>query len=739
MTEFFKQFLAEDGRRFDPASGRFLGLGAFGKHPGWDDHIEDLGLETDTLRLAKNLLYVSGVGGQIDTGAWEKLDPAKRTEGFNHIFVWQRAGQFLLGRLWSSSDGKGRTRYPMVVCAHCIGLSRAWSLERVLPVLARLEVDCKTAQSAGEVKTALDQARAGLRTGLAGAGDQTQFVAPTAQFVSQFLGDPAFGPNQQGWLRILYHLQSQMASFLRGSFNPKADLSGLRSQHIRVPVMRTEPDQIILFWSRFLSAHIEPSVPMFLAFSPEESWLDAIVGEPAPQDFFCLRARPAALPAATEVPYDLDEKFRAQARALLEDFKSGRETTPVAAPAQKEKSSGGWLGWLRGKAARVIVFLAGVVLVAGAITWLLTRPAPTTGTVQMAADQAASKVSPASAEPASKPRAESSEAKTATPAPAPAAAEAAEREKARLAAQAEEQKRVAEEQARQAAQEQARLKVEADTKARAEADARAKAEEVAPSGAKPMPDAEPKTLAAAGAPPSEAAKTASGTEATTSVAAAGASAAQPAAPPTAAPTGPKINESFTNTLGMVLVWVAGLPGLKEGGWVGKYEVTQKEFEEVMGSNPSKARSPVLPVHLVKWADAVEFCRKLTAREVQAGILAADLAYSLPSQHQWDFFLADASFDNAFTSRALTREKTETAPAPVGAKSAANRFGLFDVLGNVWEWTSDVAAADKRVLKGASYSSHKTLGFDRLDPATPNPVPADYSAPDAGFRCILAGK
>src|SRR5262249_35748729 len=126
VSQFLKKFLADDASRLPAQNGRYLALGVFGKHPGWDDHIEDLGLETETLNLAKRVLYIEGVGGQIDAGAWEKLDPAQRTDGFNHVFLWQRGGQFLLGRMWSSSDGKGRTRYPMVLCAHCIGASLGW-------------------------------------------------------------------------------------------------------------------------------------------------------------------------------------------------------------------------------------------------------------------------------------------------------------------------------------------------------------------------------------------------------------------------------------------------------------------------------------------------------------------------------------------------------------------------------------------------------------------------------------
>src|SRR5438445_5721850 len=135
MSDFSKKFLLEDARRLS-VNGRYLGLAAFGKHPGWDDHVEDLGLETESLNLAKTLLYVKGIGGQIDSGAWEKLDLAQQLEGFQHLFVWQRSGQILVGSLWSSSDGKGRKRYPMVVCLHFIGVTLNWALKQALPALA---------------------------------------------------------------------------------------------------------------------------------------------------------------------------------------------------------------------------------------------------------------------------------------------------------------------------------------------------------------------------------------------------------------------------------------------------------------------------------------------------------------------------------------------------------------------------------------------------------------------------
>src|SRR5260221_13113215 len=113
MSEFFKKFLMEDGRRLNPGNGRQVFLGAFGKHPGWDDHVEDLGLETESLVFAKKLIYLEGIGGEIDAGALGKIDSPPHLPSLKHFFVLRRSGQFLFSRMWSSSDGTGRPRFPM--------------------------------------------------------------------------------------------------------------------------------------------------------------------------------------------------------------------------------------------------------------------------------------------------------------------------------------------------------------------------------------------------------------------------------------------------------------------------------------------------------------------------------------------------------------------------------------------------------------------------------------------------
>ncbi len=129
--------------------------------------------------------------------------------------------------------------------------------------------------------------------------------------------------------------------------------------------------------------------------------------------------------------------------------------------------------------------------------------------------------------------------------------------------------------------------------------------------------------------------------------------------------------------------------ISQGFWLGKYEVTQGEWEAVMGSNPSYfvecgARCPV---EWVSWEEVQEFIWKLNAKESGSGY-----AYRLPSEAEWEYAA------RAGTTGARYGELDEIAwyggnsgpepeTHPVGEKRP-NAWGLHDMLGNVWEWTAD---------------------------------------------------
>ena len=126
-------------------------------------------------------------------------------------------------------------------------------------------------------------------------------------------------------------------------------------------------------------------------------------------------------------------------------------------------------------------------------------------------------------------------------------------------------------------------------------------------------------------------------------------------------------------------------------YIGRYEVTQAEWTTVMGSNPSVFQGARAggdtarhPVDSVTWDEAQRFLRTLNQREKTT-------AYRLPTEFEWEYAArAGASADPTWDEiRALAWEQDVTTATthPVGAKKP-NRWGLHDMLGNVWEWVDD---------------------------------------------------
>lgn len=283
-------------------------LGAFGKHPGWDDHLDDIGIETETLALARQFLYVEGIGGQLNAGAWDALPEEKRRAEFAHIFLWRRAGQTLAGRLWSSTDRKGRGRYPMVLCAQVNGLPLSWTLTRVLPRLEAVEDACRATNSADEVRAAVESARLDLVAEVsAGGGDGGVFSWP-AEWRNQ--GEAA--------LRVLYRVRSQLSDYApghKGAGPPREMRLSLAAG--------ADPAGTLQAWAGAFDALLDPAAPTLFLLPLDCGWLDVIVGEPVSESFFALRASAAAIAPTDQVPYTLDPLWSAQAGAFLARLRMG--------------------------------------------------------------------------------------------------------------------------------------------------------------------------------------------------------------------------------------------------------------------------------------------------------------------------------------------------------------------------------------------------------------------------------
>ncbi|MEG3864612.1 bifunctional serine/threonine-protein kinase/formylglycine-generating enzyme family protein [Microcoleus sp. Z1_B2] len=146
-------------------------------------------------------------------------------------------------------------------------------------------------------------------------------------------------------------------------------------------------------------------------------------------------------------------------------------------------------------------------------------------------------------------------------------------------------------------------------------------------------------------------------------------------------------------------------------FMGKYEITQEQYQAVMGNNPSEFKGAKLPVEKVSWNDAVEFCKRLSQKTGKT--------YRLPSEAEWEYAcragtktpfyfgetitpdLVNYNGNNPYSgaSKGLYRKQT----TDVGNFSP-NAFGLYDMHGNVWEWCShpDNDRSDRRVRCGGSW-------------------------------------
>ena len=177
-------------------------------------------------------------------------------------------------------------------------------------------------------------------------------------------------------------------------------------------------------------------------------------------------------------------------------------------------------------------------------------------------------------------------------------------------------------------------------------------------------------------------------------------------------------------------------------YMGIYLVTQKEYREIMGINPSRFRGDNLPVVLVSWYDAVEYCNWLSGQEglTPAYIISEGRVtwnreangYRLPTEAEWEYACRAGTTTPFNTGNNITTNQANyngnypynnnaegvyrRRTTPVG-RFPANAWGLHDMHGNVWEWCWDwkgayatgaqnnpsgAVSGEFRVLRGGSW-------------------------------------
>jgi len=293
---------------------RRLLVAAFGKHPGWKDHMEDIGLETEVLVAFKGTLYVQGITGNFKE--WSDLEKKQSSIEFGHTFVWCRNEDIVAGRLWKSRDGSHhpRTSYPMVVCAHCRRMSLRWVYDHVLTRLADLEIECRNYSSASEVKACLSTCQNEL-SGLSEALSDSEEECPNgADPIARLAEYPELGPGEEGLIRILYHIEREMQA---GPLSPPEKGRCRHSAHARVPLSGDRLAEASVRWAQLLLGKYGQACGAWVFLPPSRTWLDLLVGEPGPAQLYCLRASLAALPLTTTVPYNVSPEFADQTRQRI--------------------------------------------------------------------------------------------------------------------------------------------------------------------------------------------------------------------------------------------------------------------------------------------------------------------------------------------------------------------------------------------------------------------------------------
>ena len=177
--------------------------------------------------------------------------------------------------------------------------------------------------------------------------------------------------------------------------------------------------------------------------------------------------------------------------------------------------------------------------------------------------------------------------------------------------------------------------------------------------------------------------------------------------------------------------------------MGKFPVTQAQYKAVTGKNPSEFKGAEDPVEMVSWDNCQTFLETLNA---QPAAKASGLVFRLPTEEEWEFAcragatgdyckLADGTeiTEETLGEVAWFEDNSGNETHPVGQKKP-NAIGLYDMHGNVWEWTNTAVGVYRVYRGGCWFYTARLCGSSFRDRGSPS-----YRDDLLGFRLCASGR
>ncbi len=179
--------------------------------------------------------------------------------------------------------------------------------------------------------------------------------------------------------------------------------------------------------------------------------------------------------------------------------------------------------------------------------------------------------------------------------------------------------------------------------------------------------------------------------------------------------------------------------LTKSFWLGRTEVTQAQWEAIMGSNPSKFKGSDLPVETVSWDDCLAFIRKLNGK-----LETGNLNFRLPTEAEWEYACRAGStgpYAGTLEEMGWYFSNSGNTIHAVGRK-CANAWGLYDMHGNVWEWCQDwyaeYPAGSVTDPEGPASGAGRVRRSGGWNMSKGNCRSADRNRPGPGIQIIYVG-